>query len=973
MRVSTASLLLFVASLPLLAGCAALRKCLRCDSERRIVAVDSGGRPIQALEVGSSLEVTAEELQPRSLYEFRLTLVGSSGEATLVTLARASSDSLGRIAPFILWYHSGVIGCATRPIDEKRPVKFRSFDEAEQALRGRTLRIRAHEVGDDAPEGALPKASDEAILDLAVPIEVRRSPMVYSADASGCLVNSLMTQGGDLWVAGRHFDPGQLLAVSIVPNQRAWYVGDGVVNVTGSGSTRVTADASGRFRVRLWEAANQRHGVYDIVAQPITGRALDLERVDRSDIVSYGSDSAVVLFLRYPVGGPTMDLAGRPLLGFPYFEYADSFAETGDAVAAATDPTYVPTTHPGGLYAGYIVVAHRPVNGWDPMAGGSIAISDITGGVEVMPVKAGCINATDTVIWPEPVPVGQYDVVVDFGLMPAATEGMWATDNQYDSAIDFLDGADQIGFVVTKDPYELGSTPIGAASYSFDDALTIGSVLNVDLRAVVRYPATMAGTDTPVAPGVHPLFVIEHGNHSICRICTDGTLWYDRLKQAYRGTIAWSQFGSLCSHTHTTCPVAERIRNHEGYTRLLEILASHGIIAVSIDAFDLSGPVPGYISERADLILRHVEMWAHLNNASAFPTYPEPFAGRFNGHVDLTKISVSGHSRGGEASVRAYLKNQALPLPFGINSVSSIAPVDFHGAVLPNVPYFVILPAADGDVSDLNGARIYDRAGSTISDATTKSGIDVYGANHNFFNTVWAADFDDYADAEPTWPPRADMIPATDQQRLGDAYLAAFARVNLKGETVYEDMLRGRLTFPSTAGRKIHHFRHEPLHSKLDGGSGALGAPSGGATKTAVVNPSVHQTQALQLSWPSATGMLTYAVPLAQQDASAYEVLSFRAAQINSAANPVGDQDFQVELQGGGKTLAVYLGKFDQVPKPYSRPDAQHSVMTTVRIPLHSFIVNRSGVKLEAVDTIRFKFTSPATGDIYVDDVEFSR
>jgi hypothetical protein len=69
-------------------------------------------------------------------------------------------------------------------------------------------------------------------------------------------------------------------------------------------------------------------------------------------------------------------------------------------------------------------------------------------------------------------------------------------------------------------------------------------------------------------------------------------------------------------------------------------------------------------------------------------------------HVDLSKISVSGHSRGGEASVGAYMRNMGV---FNIGSVSSIAPVDGVGHVLPNVSYFVILPAADGDVADLGG------------------------------------------------------------------------------------------------------------------------------------------------------------------------------------------------------------------------------------------------------------------------------
>ena len=47
--------------------------------------------------------------------------------------------------------------------------------------------------------------------------------------------------------------------------------------------------------------------------------------------------------------------------------------------------------------------------------------------------------------------------------------------------------------------------------------------------------------------------------------------------------------------------------------------------------------------------------------------------------------------------------------------------------------------------------------------------------------------------------------------------------------------------------------------------------------------------------------------------------------------------------------------------------------MTTVRIPLHSFILNNSDVALDNIDTVEFIFLNPTEGEIYVDDVEFSR
>src|SRR5262249_48026792 len=149
--------------------------------------------------------------------------------------------------------------------------------------------------------------------------------------------------------------------------------------------------------------------------------------------------------------------------------------------------------------------------------------------IEIHPVKAGCVNGTDVIIWNHPLTIGQYDVVVDFGSTAAATPADYSTDGHYDEAVDFLDGADQIGFIVGKDPYEFGPYAIGQYIYSQDDYFpTLGSRVNVDLRAVVRYPATVAGAGVPVAPGQHPVFIIEHGNHSTCNTPGfDGNPTYD--------------------------------------------------------------------------------------------------------------------------------------------------------------------------------------------------------------------------------------------------------------------------------------------------------------------------------------------------------------------------------------------------------------------------------------------------------------
>ncbi|QSQ24388.1 hypothetical protein JY651_05345 [Pyxidicoccus parkwayensis] len=904
--------------------------------EPGVYPVDTQGNLIDALPIGQSLHVGVVGLQPNTVYEFRMGVDQSElpDLERAVGFARATTDARGQIQPFILWYQSGVVGCNDRPRFQDAPFRFRDFDKATEALDGHTLTVSVHAVArderGDTPPMKLPVGPAEATFRLPLK-KVTDAPLVFASNDTGCLLNASETSKSDMYVSGRGFEPGEALEVAVVPNQRAWRVGDTLTDVSGENAApeieRVFADTSGRFTVPVWKASLQRRGVYDIVV-----RRLKFEppqgQLGTWDVVSYGIDTGYVLYLIYPIGGPTMDIAGRPLVGFPYYEFSDAFADTNDPVWGAVDPTYVPAGHTGGTWAAYYVVNHRDPFQWAL----NNTLVDVSGGIEIHPVKAGCVNGTDTIIWNAPLNEGKYDVVVDFGSTVANTAAAYSTDGQYNSAIDFLDGSNQIGFQVGKDPYDLGTFPIGQDSYSTDDFFpTIGAASNVDLRAVIRYPATVAGVGTPVAAGTHPIFIMEHGNHGFCR---------------------------NAGQTHATC--TNRVRNHEGYMRLLDTLASHGIIAVSIDAYDLTGPVPQWIFERGTLILKHLELWSHLNNAATFPTYPNYFSGRFNGKLDMTKISVSGHSRGGEASVAAYMLNTT----FNIGSVSSIAPVDGQGYTLPaGVPYFVILPSADGDVSNLAGARIYDRA------LGTKSSIDVYGASHNLFNTVWAADGDDSPGT------RQDYITATNQQRIGEAWLAAFTRLHLNNETVYADMMRGQLVFPSFAGFKIYPTHHENQHSRLSSGASADFAGAGALTMANVTNPAPHQTQVVRMNWTAGTATATRTVPVAQRDTTGLEVVAFRVARTTSALNPVsGSQDFTVELVGAGITRGTTVAKFDTIPKPYPHPYGfTHTVLTSVRVPLHSFIMNNSGLPLNNVDTVRFTFNGPNTGEIYVDDVEFSR
>src|SRR5262249_8049133 len=75
-------------------------------------------------------------------------------------------------------------------------------------------------------------------------------------------------------------------------------------------------------------------------------------------------------------------------------------------------------------------------------------------------------------------------------------------------------------------------------------------------------------------------------------------------------------------------------------------------------------------------------------------------------------------------------------------SLFEIGPVDGQTSRILNAVglwWNVILPGCDGDVSDLEGVKPFDRMLliTNESQSLSKSSFEVFGANHNFFNTEW--------------------------------------------------------------------------------------------------------------------------------------------------------------------------------------------------------------------------------------------
>jgi hypothetical protein len=110
----------------------------------------------------------------------------------------------------------------------------------------------------------------------------------------------------------------------------------------------------------------------------------------------------------------------------------------------------------------------------------------------------------------------------------------------------------------------------------------------------------------------------------------------------------------------------------------------------------------------------------------------------------MTRIGLMGHSRGGDAvsSFVEYDHTRPVGERYPLRAVISLAPVDYERHVPYGVPFMTVFGSCDGDVSNLQGARLYERSQYT-ADAYPTYQVEQLGGNHDAYNTVWQADGDD--------------------------------------------------------------------------------------------------------------------------------------------------------------------------------------------------------------------------------------
>jgi hypothetical protein len=193
---------------------------------------------------------------------------------------------------------------------------------------------------------------------------------------------------------------------------------------------------------------------------------------------------------------------------------------------------------------------------------------------------------------------------------------------------------------------------------------------------------------------------------------------------------------------------------------------------------------------------------------------------------------MMGHSRGGDAVSSFIDYNRTRPAPgrrYNLRAVISLAPTDYERRAPYGVAYATAFGACDGDVSDVMGARLFERSlYIQPDDPFPRIQMVLHGANHDAFNTEWDADQDDATTADAACGPNTATNPDSirlgrggnlmtaagvlsadytrtnffsddaslmgDQARAGLAMMSEFFRRYVGGETPFDDYMTGAVS-----------------------------------------------------------------------------------------------------------------------------------------------------------------------------------
>ena len=465
-----------------------------------------------------------------------------------------------------------------------------------------------------------------------------------------------------------------------------------------------------------------------------------------------------------------------------------------------------------------------------------------------------------------------------------------------------------------------------------------------------------------------------------------------------------------------------------GYEWIVAHLASRGFIAVSVDQNFLNMSWHGNWRKendaRAWTLLKHLELWREWSRDPGSP---------FHQKVDLDRIALIGHSRGGEAATIAAAFNrldyypddarQAFDFGFGIRALVSIAPTDGQykpagqGTPLDDIHYLVLSGGHDADVAAYLGIRQYNRVRFSGETDAFKASLYAYRANHGQFNTRWGR-FDFPFPISRLLNTRP-LLDGEEQRRIGTVYFTAFLEATLHGERGYVPLFQDHRTIAEWLPQDLYVTQYEDSRfqaiarfdedidltsttlpgGRIEGEGLSLWREELLAFRVEILS---KENSVAVVGWNREgddSPPPSYAIHL---PASPNEfaiapdaLLSFAMAESRLLAPPLNaeghdddkraerdDLDITIELiDADGNEARIPLSEFRAVQPPliarftklwseeFAAGEGWEAVLQTYLLPLARFTGAAPGFDPETLQTIRFLFDRTPEGVIILDDI----
>jgi len=488
----------------------------------------------------------------------------------------------------------------------------------------------------------------------------------------------------------------------------------------------------------------------------------------------------------------------------------------------------------------------------------------------------------------------------------------------------------------------------------------------------------------------YPVLLFLHGNHSTCGHGSNPRI-DDNSQYTTDGT---------CPSGYVVAP------SHNGYTYLATQLASNGYIVVSVNAnrgINAAGGVSGDSGlnlARGRLLLKHLTVLSQWDRGVT--ATPGSLGADFTNHLDLSQVGLLGHSRGGEGARAAYAQYldvgspwpARIVTPVSFRGIFEIGPVDGQTSRtldVSNTHWSVLLPMCDGDVSNLQGVKPFDRVQAFLTESPPgfKSTVTAWGTNHNYYNTEWQQS--DSSGCTGTGNPAlfssGPGITGSPEQRTVSSILTkAFFLGNVG---VGRDPSQNAIFDPSSAipsalssvTRVDRGFTPSPDTSftqRLEDFINATGTSSfaqpndaSGVSVTHTTLPEHDFTlRGGSISWTSGgsnTYFQTNFAPIGLGFSLVpYNTLDLRVELASSPLNVTPTTDFSVQLVNAQnqRSVARRIAQFVSLTGPVGGPFSPHSMLQTARIPLTAF-----GMPLNSIRGVRLLFNATASGAIYVTNI----